>query len=147
MEKYVYRLTIKDSKIVGVLSEDKEKHFVAPVIKKSPKIYLVGKDKAIHYVGITTQSIAARLRYGMNPKHSKGYHGYKWRKDNGNHCLVVWVMDKNTNVEAIEAEIVFLIRKNKNQWPKHQTEIHFHSSTKKDRALAKKILNETNKII
>ena len=43
-------------------------------------------------------------------------------------------------IEAVEAEVVFLIRKLTGQWPRYQTEIHFWLSTKAQRGSARRIL-------
>lgn len=145
--KFIYRINVQSNEIVSVLAEDKTNHFVSPVTKKSNKIYLLGKNGLIHYVGITKQSIASRLRYGVKPNHKSGYHGYKWLKENGDHCLVIWIFNKDVDVEAIEAEIVYFFRQQYNQWPKYQTEIHFHPTTKDERTLAKTILKETQTIV
>ncbi|MFA5821208.1 MAG: hypothetical protein WC873_03895 [Candidatus Gracilibacteria bacterium] len=145
--KYIYRIEVKSSQIKTVLAEDGTNHFISPVTKKSKKIYLVGKNGLIHYIGITKQSIASRLRYGISPNHKTGYHGYKWLKENGEHCLVIWMFSNDTDVEAIEAEIVYFFRKQHGKWPKYQTEIHFHPTTKDQRALAKRVLTESQKII
>lgn len=42
------------------------------------------------------------------------------------------------DVETIEAEVVFLIRQAR-QWPRFQTEIHFHESNDEHRRIAAKI--------
>jgi hypothetical protein len=42
-------------------------------------------------------------------------------------------------LETVEAEVVFLIRC-AGQWPRGQTEIHFHPSEKEHRDLAAKIV-------
>lgn len=147
MQKFTYRIKIKSGKITSVLANDGTKHFVAPVTKKGKKIYLFGKNGLIHYVGITSQSISSRIRYGINPNHKTGYHGYKWLKEDGDHCLIVWIFDKNIHIEAIEAEIVHFFRVEHDQWPKHQTEIHFHPTSKEERTLAKTVLRESQKIV
>jgi len=59
--------------------------------------------------------------------------------------LDVWYIESSNangigmDAETIEAEIVFLIRFN-GQWPKYQTEIHFHSSESWHRELAASVL-------
>ncbi len=45
------------------------------------------------------------------------------------------------DIETVEAEVVFLIRQRTDQWPKYQTEIHFHQSNNAHRAAAQAILN------
>lgn len=146
---YTYKIKVKNKDIVSISPNDdpKTKHFIAPVTKKGNKIYLVGKKGLIHYVGITRQSMNARIRYGVKPNHKSGYHGYKWLQENGNHSLIVWTFSDNEDIEAIEAEIVHFFRVQHDQWPKYQTEIHFHPTTEKQRSLAKKILKESEKIV
>lgn len=144
---YVYKIKVKENEIVSVLANDGTKHFVAPVTKKGKKIYLVGKNGLIHYIGITKQSMSSRIRYGVKPNHKSGYHGYKWLKENGNHSLIIWTFNDDVDVEAVEAEIVHFFRVQHDQWPKYQTEIHFHATTNKERSLAKTILKESEKIV
>ncbi len=144
---FIYRIKVKDEEIVSVLAEDGTKHFVSPVTKKGKKIYLVGKNGLIHYVGITRRPIRSRLRDGVKPNHKTGYHGYKWLKENGDHCLIIWTFEDDTHVEAVEAEIVHFFRKKYDQWPKYQTEIHFHPTDEKQRALAKRVLKESQGVL
>jgi len=145
--KYIYQIKVRSGSIVAVMAKDGTNHFVSPVTNKCNKIYLVGKNKLIHYIGITKQSISARLRYGVKPNHRAGYHGYKWLKENGNHSLVIWTFNKDVKIEAIEAELVYYFRKQYDKWPKYQTEIHFHQSNEDEKALAKTILIETQNIM
>ena len=144
---YVYKIKVQDNEIVSVLANEGPNHFVAPVTKSGKKIYLVGKNGLIHYVGITKQSMSSRIRYGVKPNHKNGYHGYKWLKENGDHSLIVWTFNDNEDVEAMEAEIVHFFRVEHDQWPKYQMEIHFHPTTDKQRSLAKTILKESEKIV
>jgi len=144
---YIYRIKVKSNDISSVLAKDGTSHFVSPVTKKGNKIYILGKNGLIHYVGITKQSMASRLRYGVKPAHKSGYHGYKWLKENGDHCLVIWTFNNDVDIEALEAEIVHFFRKQYDQWPKHQTEIHFHPTTKEERTMAKTILKKTQEIV
>lgn len=146
-EKVIYRLGVFSKRIISVSAKDGTTHFTAPVTGKGKKIYIVGKNEFIHYVGITKQSIRTRLRYGVSPNHASGYHGYKWLEENGDHCLVIWSFAYDVNVESVEAEIVYLLRKQYKQWPKYQTEIHFHQTGENERSLAKKIVKETHWIV
>ncbi|MFH1284351.1 MAG: hypothetical protein ABIH78_02060 [Candidatus Peregrinibacteria bacterium] len=122
-------------------------HFVFPVTRREKKIYLVAKNGLIHYVGITRQSMRSRIRIGVKPDNKSGYHGYKWLKEDGDHCLIIWTFKNDTNVEAIEAEIVYFFRKQHGKWPQYQMEIHFHPSSENERLLANKILKESQKIV
>jgi hypothetical protein len=136
---FVYTLDVKNEKII--------KKFPTPLTRRGNKIYLVGKNGRIHYVGATKQPMATRLRNGVQPNRRTGYHGYQWLKENGSHCLITWMLDNTQNTETIEAEIVYLFRKYYGQWPKYQTEIHFHQSKRKEREAAKKIFKRTQEIM
>jgi hypothetical protein len=112
------------------------------------KLYIVSIDNRPAYVGVTTQPMAGRLRLGWNANGESGYHGYKWRHHlPGEAHLDVWelpegvVEDNKLFIETIEAEIVFLIRQ-AGQWPRFQTEIHFHESKEEHRNEANEILKK-----
>jgi hypothetical protein len=73
-----------------------------------------------------------------------GYYGYAWRHENTAANLDVWchmdALERNErDIETIEAEVVFLIRK-AGQWPQFQTEIHFHPSEPIHRQVAADII-------
>lgn len=71
-----------------------------------------------------------------------GYHGYKWRRTLKKVEMTLWYDEKgksSDNIETIEAELVFNIRKHYKQWPEFQTEIHFHQSSEKHMQIAEKI--------
>lgn len=119
---------------------------------KTPKIYIIQKDGEILYVGYAGQPIANRFRGGLNPKGVKGYHGYKW-KDCDKVTATIFVFDAfNGNeeiqkkqkkfVEAIEAELVYLVRSKTGVWPSCQNEIHFNNESPEEvRAEALRIYN------
>jgi hypothetical protein len=108
---------------------------------KKPKLYIVSFDEKPIYVGVTKQSIRTRLRLGWNANGDSGYYGYAWRHDLKEADIDVWSHDDAPeenpalDMETVEAEVVFLIR-SAGQWPQYQTEIHFHSSTRKHRDIA-----------
>ena len=145
--RFIYRIKVESNKIVSVLANDGTRHFISPVTKKGNKIYLVGKNGFIHYVGMTKQPIRSRIRQGTKPNRKAGWYGYKWLKEDGDHCLIIWTFKNNIDVEAIEAEIVYFFRQQYNQWPKYQMEIHFHPTLKSERSLAKTILKESQNIV
>jgi hypothetical protein len=92
---------------------------------------MVTEAKKIVYVGVTRQPFASRLRYGFTANGRGGYHGYHWAKSDGRYAVHCWRFPADTKIEdleTIEAEAVFVLRKSYGQWPKHQTEIHFHQS-------------------
>jgi len=144
-----YQLTIA-GRLVGVRAKDGTPHFVFPATaKKKPKLYVASKDGVILYVGATTQSMSVRLRGGFTADGAHGYHGYSWGKKNHTICLHVWYLDgDNTtpiDLEAIEAEAVFLYRQQSGQWPAAQTEIHFHPSDTQHRDCARQIVDALKK--
>lgn len=121
------------------------KKFSHPLTGSHPKIYIVKYNYEIIYVGYTKDSISNRLSYGLAPYNKKEtdldisprknpYAGYKWRHlDKVDYF--VWVFEDielpvTTEMkylfENIEAEIVFKL-KEKGNWPKYQSEIHFYS--------------------
>jgi hypothetical protein len=110
-----------------------------------PKLYIVSVDEKPIYVGVTKQSIRKRLRLGWSAKGETGYHGYRWRHKLTEANLDVWCHEDaqgiipSLEIETVEAEVVFLIRC-AGQWPEHQTEIHFHTSTNEHRECAVSII-------
>jgi hypothetical protein len=140
-----YSLTIKDRSI-SVRAPDGTPHFIAPATTiNKPKLYVVSKDGALIYVGVTSQSMSARLRSGLTADGAHGYHGYSWGKKDHSLRLDIWYVEGNdmrpNDLETIEAEVVFLHRYQSGQWPEAQTEIHFHSSRKIHRQFAEQILD------
>ncbi len=113
---------------------------------QSPKLYVVHDHDRPIYVGITKQPIAARLRFGWSADGTHGYHGYAWRHRFKSVGLDVWYQSlagsggRLEDVETIEAEVVYLLRRRYRQWPECQTEIHFHQSTELHRKLAREIV-------
>ena len=137
-----YRIQIADSKFKCIEANGgRGKGFVYPDISdKLPKLYVVKQGKVIYYVGITSQDIRKRLRYGFSAQGKHGYHGYKW-KDLDTAELLVWNFpDRTLDVEAIEAELVYFIREKTGKWPKYQMEIHFHQASKPALQVAVEIL-------
>ncbi len=117
--------------------------------KKKPKIYILKYNKEIIYVGITKSALSGRFRMGLRAFGKNGYYGYKWKElakkgESEDLDLFVYLFENEERTEAIEAEVVYLIRSKSNQWPKYQTEIHFHQSDGGERAVAEKIYNEIN---
>lgn len=118
-------------------------------------LYVVKEANTFFYVGITTQKIQTRLsgsyrayKNRYNKQQYNGYSGYKWIEgclNNKKHLdLYLFELPSESNSadikkfsEAIEAELVYCIRAETNQWPKYQHEIHFHNIE-----TAKKIASE-----
>ncbi|SMM99577.1 hypothetical protein SPONN_709 [uncultured Candidatus Thioglobus sp.] len=111
------------------------------------KLYTITQGKTLLYVGITKQRVSSRLNYGLKANGKKGYHGYKWKDITDVLQLGVWTIKDGNNyidsseIEIIEAEVVYLCRHKANQWSKYQYEIHFHQSKKHHRDLATEIYN------
>jgi hypothetical protein len=111
---------------------------------KKPKLYVVSVNEEPIYVGITKRRIQARLADGWSAKGNHGYYGYAWRHDFLEANLDVWCHEdapaENAvlDMETVEAEVVFLIRR-AGQWPRYQTEIHFHPSEEVHRQVAASI--------
>jgi len=134
---HVYDLEIVDGKIKNKYFQNEISNFVAPSTKPGPKLYcVVDNEGNIHYIGQTKRSLAARMRSGFSPKSGSGYHGYKWRHNDGLYKLIVWFMSLEDHIETVEAEIVYLIRDRLGNWPLSQNEIHFFQSNQEQRELS-----------
>jgi hypothetical protein len=108
------------------------------------KLYVIGLQDELIYVGRTNRPMATRLRDGAK-SNGAGYAGYAWRDSEVTHRLYIWSFPNESKrfVETVEAEVVYLIRKN-GQWPRGQTEIHFHASHEEHRAAAAEIFQRLN---
>ena len=112
------------------------------LLKERRKLYVIHHNDEILYIGEANNSIKTRLQRGCNSsnyfsKNGKargGYKGYKWlNKENNIHrnlFISVAIFNdsydhKRDFIEAIEGELVYLIRNKLNYWPKFQNEIHF----------------------
>lgn len=137
---YNYKLILSGEgekrRIDKKIQEGKIVNFSKPLTNnKQPKLYIIRIEEEIVYVGYTSQSISSRLNSGLKAKY-----GYKWRTKRDEFRLSVYVFvdkfigdkDKDDDyyhfVEAIEAELVFLVRYKTGNWPKYQNEIHFHQN-------------------
>jgi hypothetical protein len=133
---------------VRVTYPEGQRTFRGRACDSTPKLYVVMAAGRPVYVGITCQSLSARLRLGWRATGKDGYHGYKWRHAMTESTLLVWyytAMAPGTSaaiwtqdMETVEAEVVFLIRQ-AGQWPDFQNEIHFHPSTAAHRACAQAV--------
>lgn len=127
-----YSLTF-DATTFSVKCPNGTPRFSGIATNKKPKLYIVSIDEEPIYVGVSRQSIRARLRLGWSATGETGYHGYAWRRSHTAANLDIWchedAPDKSPSldIETVEAEIAFLIRC-AGQWPQHQIEIHFHPS-------------------
>jgi hypothetical protein len=109
--------------------------FTTPATLICPKIYVVTESKGIHYVGVTNRPMASRLNSGLKARGKGGYHGYRWKIQTKPLVLTVWSFtdrdgkDFIRELETVEAEFAYLVRKSTGQWPLSQTEIHFYKAT------------------
>jgi hypothetical protein len=149
MEYQYYKLKrTKGGKLVpwylGEGSNSKEVvTYLAPATKPMSKIYIVLYSGKIIYVGTTKRTISSRMRDGFTAKGENGYYGYKWRKLKGVDMVVWFFPDKdNSYIEAVEAELVYLVRKKTKRWPEYQTEIHFNNSNATAKKKAKQVYNK-----
>ncbi len=111
---------------------------------RDPKIYILKQGKEILYVGITKMTLSNRFRNGLTASGKNGYHGYAWKslatKTHSREIdLFVFEFSSEERTEAIEAEVVYLIRNKTGKWPKYQTEIHFHQADKTEAKIAESI--------
>lgn len=143
-----YKLKFNSERF-DVVSPSGGSNFSGHATSRLPKLYVVSVDQRPIYVGITTQPIRNRLRYGWQAQGQSGYYGYAWRRDFTEANLDIWYHldapeeNKILDFETVEAEIVYLIRRD-GQWPSHQTEIHFHQSKDVHRKVAREIYATLN---
>lgn len=132
-----YRLSF-DSNMFAVFCSKGTTKFSGLATTKLPKLYVVSIEAKPVYIGVTRQSMRARLSLGFNATGENGYHGYAWRHKFQEATLDIWCHEDppaenpERDIETLEAEIVFLTRC-AGQWPEGQTEIHFHPSTEEHR--------------
>lgn len=141
-----YRMMLKNRKIASIeMSGHKVESFTQPDTKsKLPKLYVVKSGSEVIYVGLTTQSIQTRLRYGLKAQGETGYYGYKW-KDLSEVDILIWCFPQESreHIEAVEAELVYLFRQHLGKWPKYQMEIHFHNISEDEIKVAEAIFKES----
>jgi len=141
-----YRIMLENRRIASIeIGGRKVRGFTQPATKnKLPKLYVVKSGSEVIYVGITSQSIRNRLRYGLEAQGKSGYHGYKW-KDLSEVDSLIWCFPKESRdrVEAVEAELVYLFRQHTGKWPKYQMEIHFHDASEDEIKAAEAIFEES----
>lgn len=139
---YTLFLTGEEEKRVIAKKEcdGKPGNFNGPVnFKKTPKIYILKSQGKIVYVGYASQPMGTRLGQGIRAGGLNGYHGYKWKQLDQLE-LIVYVFDKEIKggkhlddkpytllAEAVEAELVYKVRKETGNWPEFQNEIHFNN--------------------
>lgn len=130
------------------------------------KLYVVSSKNKPLYVGGTKQPFRRRLYYGLTAKGENGYSGYLWRDDLKEVTIRIWNISfkkedfekmkddpsiiragkdkkrrKDILLETVESEVVLLIQQEFKQWPKYQSEIHFHQSNDAHKEAAQKIVS------
>jgi len=83
---------------------------------------LLGGRSEFVYVGRTDSPMRVRMYSGLNARDYR----YQWRdfpRVDLYVCSLAGLPEKDG--EAVEAELVYLIRRNQRRWPSHQNEIHF----------------------
>lgn len=139
-----YKLTFDADKFVVTCSRGTPK-FSGLSTRRLPKLYVVSFNAKLIYVGITRQPMRSRFRGGWTADGENGYHGYAWRKTYTEAVLDIWchedapLQNSDRDMETIEAEVVYLARREGGQWPEGQTEIHFHPSSAQHRQIAETI--------
>lgn len=129
----------------AVSNENGHNKFLSPVTSPGPKLYVFAAENRPVYIGQTFQRMAARMRLGFRAYGPSGYYGYRWRHALPSAQLVVWCLEgvveqeSRRVLECIESEVVFAYRLRYNQWPRYQTEIHFHETSAEHRALAAQV--------
>ncbi|MDE2249986.1 MAG: hypothetical protein KGL25_01080 [Gammaproteobacteria bacterium] len=79
--------------------------------------------------------MSSRINMGLKAKGKGGYHGYKWKHIREPMTLYVWSFVEGhgksllRDLETIEAEIAFRVRRDTGRWPLSQTEIHFYDAS------------------
>ncbi len=121
----------------------------ASEFKKSniAKIYLVKSSNFYQYVGATFQPINKKLTQGLKANGKSGYYGYKWKKLDKVE-IIVWTFDgiDTSQMENIEAELVFQIRNKYGKWPESQNEIHFNNDFPFGRIIGQDIFNYVERV-
>lgn len=145
LNRYEVKISQENYLCVSVNGQTTE-HFITPDTKRGiQKLYVLKNGDEVYYVGITSQPVSSRLRIGYRANGEKGYHGYKWKSKISKAELFVWCFtesDRDT-VEAIEGELVYLIRNRTGKWPTYQMEIHFHpDATDEEKRLAGTLFDE-----
>lgn len=134
----------------SILCEKQTSKFSGLMTSKKPKLYIFSRDGKPLYVGATVQSMSARLSLGWKDNES-GYYGFQLRHEGSEVDLDVWVdtdpvqpringRRSGSDIETVEAEVVYLLRHRTGQWPAFQTEIHFYQSADRHREQAETVL-------
>lgn len=146
-QPYRYTLKIKavgdKKKVSGKFRDGRKVNFSKPVTDGGTKIYVLkdhhAKDNPVVYVGHTIQSIS-QISVRVHGKYN-----YKWLHpealwdelelyifivDVPSHVLIEKIEEQEARKlfgEAIEAEVVNLVKQDLGKWPAGQNEIHFNN--------------------
>ncbi|MDR6819580.1 hypothetical protein J2X76_004772 [Neorhizobium sp. 2083] len=126
--------------------------FSGEMTSKKPKLYIFSRDGVPIYVGATVRSMSSRLATGWTAEGKGGYYGYGFRHEGSAVDLDVWYDSdpvklredgkrSGSDIETVEAEVVYLLRHRTGQWPAYQTEIHFYQSNADHRESAERIVD------
>lgn len=114
--------------------------------KENRKVYVIKNGEKFLYVGEAHCSIDTRLKRGFTPYRyfirngikRRGYQGYKWiqlseARVRPELSVYVIVLEEKYDkfrgfAEAVEGELVYLIRLQTGAWPEFQNEIHFNNN-------------------
>jgi len=144
VNRYEVKVSKTDYKCISVNGKTTD-HFIAPDTKAGiQKLYVLKSGNVIYYIGVTSLSMSSRLRIGYRAKGEQGYHGYKWIGKISRAELLVWCFteDDRSPIEAIEGELVYLVRNRTGKWPTYQMEIHFHpDASDKEKQIAETLVN------
>ena len=144
LNRYEIKVSKTDYKCMSVNGTPTD-HFITPDTKaKIQKLYVLKNSREIYYVGVTSLSMSSRLGIGYRAKGEQGYHGYKWIGKIPRAELLVWCFTESnrSSAEAIEGELVYLVRNRTGKWPTYQMEIHFHpDASDKEKQIAEALVN------
>jgi len=144
LNRYELKVSKTDYKCISVNGKTID-HFITPDTKAGiQKLYVLKSGNEIYYIGVTSLSMSSRLRIGYRAKGEQGYHGYKWIGKISRAELLVWCFTESDRspAEAIEGELVYLVRNRTGKWPTYQMEIHFHpDASDKEKRIAETLVN------
>ena len=132
----VFELSIENRRIMSVsdfFTRKKLLNFNWPLTSGQYKIYVLIDCSDVLYIGTTKQSIKNRLRSGLSAE----IYSYKWNSHEVVN-LVVWCFEEldKDQIENIEAEMAFLVRRDMGKWPLCQNEIHFNNKYEDGKLIA-----------
>ncbi|MGC1472992.1 MAG: hypothetical protein WA775_10410 [Psychroserpens sp.] len=164
IEKYtLHKKLLKDGQITFHLVSNDNQSCLA-IDSKTRLIYIVKSEEDWLYVGEAKSSLKKRLQSGFNSyryykrtnKKRGGYGGYKWielfdeniDKRRVESLKIIAILfdesyaEKREKIEAVEGELVYLIRQETGKWPLFQNEIHFKNKNKQSFKIALNIMEK-----